>query len=162
MNDSVAVFNFSEYYRIGKNGLPIDPQKSFDFCIRAAELGNTDACRSAALFYNNGVVVPKDIVNARKYTDKAVEGGNIIARHQLGVEEWGKCNYQLAGRHCLVSAADGYAPSLEGVAEFYKIKLVTKTEYSTILTSYRNIQMDEWSIERERAAATISQYSDRK
>ena len=55
-------------------------------------------------------------------------------------------------KHWLISAAAGSANSLEEIAKIYKIKLVTKKEYSTTLASYRNVHKDEWNIEREAAA----------
>ena len=88
LNDSVAIFNTSERYKVGCShlGLQKDSQKAFDLCLRAVELGNRDAYNSAAIFYNNGVVVPKDMAKAREYYEKAAKKGQIIARLLSGKE----------------------------------------------------------------------------
>jgi len=153
MNDSVAINMASQWYRFGKYGLPKDPQLAFDLCLRAAKLGNSDACNRAAMHYKDGEIVPTDMTKATDYLKKAVKKGNISARHIIGAGEWSKCNYRLGSRHCLLSAAAGNTDSLEQIAKCYKLKLVTKKEYSVALASYGNVHKDEWSIERERAAA---------
>jgi len=152
-NDSAAIFLASQCYKLGRYGLPQDSQKAFELCLRASELGNSEACGRAAGYYNNGEVVAKDMAKQREYLRKAVKKGNVHARHNLGATEWSECNYRLASRHYLTAAAAGYAPSLEKIAKLYQMKLVTKKEYSIALTSYGNVHKDELSIERERAAA---------
>jgi len=156
LNDSKAIYTASQCYLYGEYGLPKDPQKAFDLCLWAADLGNSDACCSVAINYKLGVVVPTDIVKAREYNKKAVNGGIIVARYNIGLYEIEKGNYYLACRHWLISAAAGDAKSLKNIAKFYKFELVTKEIYATTIASYRNVHKDEWSIERERAAAVDS------
>ena len=156
INDSVAILNASQLYKFGMYGLPKDPQKEFDLCIRAAELGNLDACNSAARFYHDGVVVTKDMPKAKEYYEKAAKKGNIYARYNLGHFEQENENFRLASRHWLISAAAGNIDSLERIPKLYKMKLVTKKEYATVLASYSNVHKDEWSIEREAEEAAAA------
>jgi len=149
MNDSTVIFMASQNYSNGNHGVPKDPQKAFDLCIRAAELGNSEANCNAAHFYREGVVVPKDMIKASDYIKKAAKGGNLLARHILGVEEVKKYNCFIGSRHWLISAAAGYSPSLKEIANLFMFKFVTKEEYATTLASYRNVHKNEWSIERD-------------
>ena len=152
-NDSEAIYIVSIYYSKGIYGLPMDLQKALDLCLRAADLGYSKACYVLALCYEKGVGLPKDIAKAKEYYEKAAKKGNIMARHNLGEDEWKKGNYYTAGRHWLISAAAGDALSLVKIAEFYRYQYVTKEEYVTALTSYIQVQHDEDSMERKRAAA---------
>ena len=152
-NNSEAIFYVSRYYRLGGYVLPKVPNMAFDLCLLAADLGHAEACNSLALFYEKGVGVPKDMAKAKEYYEKAAKKGNIMARHNLGEDEWKKGNYYTAGRHWLISAAAGDALSLVKIAEFYRYQYVTKEEYVTALTSYIQVQHDEDSMERKRAAA---------
>lgn len=149
INDSTAIFIASQCYEFGNSGRPKNPQKAFELCLRAAELGHPKACNTVSYYYSDGVGVPKDMAKSREYEEKAVKRGDIKARYNIGLSEQEKDNFRLASRHWLISAAAGHKDSLEMIAESYKIKLVTKKEYSTALFSYRNVHKDEWSIERE-------------
>ena len=153
MNDIFAINMASQWYRFGKHGLPEDPQMAFDLCLRAAKMGNSAAGSRAAMHYKDGKIVPTDMAKAADYLQKAVKKGNIIARHIIGADKWNKCNYRLGSRHWLLAAAAGCTDSLKQIATCYKLKLVTKKEYSVALASYGNVHKDEWSIERERRAA---------
>mmetsp|Transcript_52333 Transcript_52333/g.59431 ORF Transcript_52333/g.59431 Transcript_52333/m.59431 type:complete len:165 (+) Transcript_52333:3-497(+) len=153
LNDSNAIYDIAQCYRKGKCGLPQDPKKAFDLCLRAADLGHSVACHNVARLYKEGVDVAKDMTEARKYNKMAVKKGHIKARINLGVDEWNNGNYRVACKHWLISAAAGHAKSLEAIAEYYQYQLVTKEEYSTALTSYNNVHKNEHSIERERSAA---------
>ena len=152
LNDSNAIFIASQYYKKGKCGLPQEPERAFQLCLRASELGNTKAYNNLGLFYKEGVVVPKDMAKAKGYYEMAAKKGNIEARYNLGMGEMEKENYQTAGKHLLISAAAGDALSLVEIADCYKYRHVTKKEYITALTSYIQVQNDEYSIERKRAA----------
>ncbi|OEU07101.1 hypothetical protein FRACYDRAFT_251830 [Fragilariopsis cylindrus CCMP1102] len=138
MNDIVAIDMASQWYHFGKYGLPKDPQMSFDLCLRAAKLGSSDADSRAAMHYKDGKIVPIDMTKAADYLKKAVKKGNIFDRHIIGADEWSKCNYRLGSRHWLLAAAAGCTDSLKQIATCYKLKLVTKKEYSVALASYGN------------------------
>jgi len=155
MNDSIVISIASQYYKFGEYGLPMDPQKAFELCLRAAELGNSNACISAAGYYKDGVVVPKDMAKVREYFEKSAKKGGMQARFNLGVDEVIQKNFRLASRHWLISAAAGCTKSLAELSKSYKFEVVTKQEYSTTLASYRKIHTDEWSIDREAAATRV-------
>mmetsp|Transcript_37339 Transcript_37339/g.37805 ORF Transcript_37339/g.37805 Transcript_37339/m.37805 type:complete len:156 (-) Transcript_37339:126-593(-) len=150
MNDSEAIYRLSAFYSLGEGGLPKDPQKGFELCLRSAKLGNSNACNDVAIDYKNGTGVPTNMAKAKEYDIKAANKGCIQARHYLGIEECKNDNDHSACRHWLLSAAAGYTVSLKKIAICYRYKLVTKNEYSTALVSYRKVNKDEWSIERER------------
>mmetsp|Transcript_49457 Transcript_49457/g.50272 ORF Transcript_49457/g.50272 Transcript_49457/m.50272 type:complete len:141 (+) Transcript_49457:2-424(+) len=139
----------------------MDPQKAFELCLRAAELGNSNACNSAASFYSDGVTVPTDMAKAREYFQKGVKGGDIASRHRLGMDEKRNGNFRLASRHWLISAAAGATDSLEEISKSYKFKLVTKNECSTAYTSNINVHKNEWSIERKAVMADVEVDSER-
>jgi len=173
MNDSAAIVIASQFYQEGIYGLQKDPQLAFDLCLRAAKLGNADACSSIAMFYkndvivlepyacsstaliyNNDVVVQKDMVKSTEYLKKATKKGSIHARHNLGMYEARNGSYRVACKHWLISAAAGDTKSLEAITDFLKIGIVTMEEYSTALISHRKVHKDEWSIEREEVCVT--------
>ena len=154
LDDGIAIQTVSQCYRVGECGLPKDAQQAFELCLRAAALGNANACNSAASFYSDGVTIPTDMVKAREYFQKGVqEGGGLATRHHLGMDEKHKGNFRLASRHWLISAAAGATDSLEEISKSYKFQVVTKKEYSTAYTSNINVHKIEWSSERESVMA---------
>jgi len=153
LNDGKAIMLASHDYSQGRYGLTKDLRKGFKLCLRAAELGDFDGCTTIANYYENGLFVSRDMAKARSYTEKAAKGGSIEARFNLGVEELKKRNIRLACRHWLISAAAGDTMSLENIAQSYTLLgIVTREEYTTALTSYRNVLKDEWSEGREKHA----------
>jgi len=102
LNDSEAIYRLSAFYSYGEGGLPKDPQKGFELCLRTAKLVNSNACNDVAIEYRNGTGVPTNMAKAKEYEIKAANKGCIQARHYLGIEECKNDNDHLACRHWLL------------------------------------------------------------
>lgn len=89
-NDSEAFLFIFGCYIVGRYGLPKDQQQAFNLCLRAAELGNSNACFNVANLYKDGVGVSTDFVKSMKYFKESAKKENIYARHQLGFDEFKK------------------------------------------------------------------------
>ena len=59
--------------------------------------------------------------------------GNVQAQHNLGADEWSKCNYHFVFRHKLIATASGYTKSFVETAKLYQTKFATKTNIPLLL-----------------------------
>ena len=61
----------------------------------------------------------RDMEKARHYWELAAIGGNIRSRHNLGVNEQAKCNYDRALQHFTIATGSGHAGSLKEIQTLY-------------------------------------------
>lgn len=91
-SNSAAFFFLGMNYYYGENGVTKDFKKSFDYTMRAAELGHADAAELTAIAYRDGIegVVNQDYTEATKWFLRAAEMGStdsmysLYLRYQLG------------------------------------------------------------------------------
>lgn len=84
MNFSPALYELGLLYYHGEFWLPQDLKVSFDYHIRAAELGNSLAMFELYVYYSTGIHVDIDNTVALDYCHKAAAAKNKRACYNLG------------------------------------------------------------------------------
>src|ERR1043166_9381453 len=72
---------YSYQYGIGKKK---DKFKAFEFYLKSAEGGNSDAQNNVGYCYQNGIGIKKDEKKAFEWYLKAANEGNLYAQYNLG------------------------------------------------------------------------------
>ena len=153
-NDPIATFNVGKYYADGKYGYPQDHSKAFKHWRRAAELGYVEAYSSIGYAFDKGEgVVEVDKKKARHYYELAAMGGNVLGRHNLGVNEAKAGNIDKSLKHFMIAAKSGHNESLKKIQELYPYGCVRKEDYTKALQSYQSYLNEIKSPQRDEAAA---------
>ena len=76
---------------------------------------------------------------ARHYDELAVLGGDVTARHNLGVIEDFAGNIDMALKHYMIAAGGGFAESLTKIQKLYSNEHATKDDYTKAITSLSSI-----------------------
>ena len=76
-----------EDYLHGNNGLEQDYKKSFEYSVKAAELGYARANTVLGILYENGFYVKQDYEKAKALFQKAYDAGDTKAPRFLGIME---------------------------------------------------------------------------
>ena len=157
-NDAVAIYNLGCGYNRGTYGCPLNRNEALELWHRAGELGCTYAYHNIACAYFRGTGVRRDEKKASHYWELAAIGGNILARHNLGVEEEETGNVDRALKHYMISAAFGYSDSLGAIKGLFIKGHATKDIYGKAIRSYQSYLDDIKSHQRDEAAAYNEQY----
>ena len=114
-----AILYLGNFYRDGAYGLVKSEKKAAKFYKRAVELGNVDAMNALGALYGLGLGVKMDPNKARQLYRMAVDRGDAAAQCNLamGLRKEGK--YDEAMRLFLLSAKQGYANAIYGIAFMY-------------------------------------------
>lgn len=153
--DADATDMLAHSYYHGEWGLAKDPQKAFELWLRAAELGSAHAHCCIAYMYNNGVHVEIDRKKAEYHYQQAVMGGDATARHNLGVFERLKGNFDRAIKHWMIAAAFGFEVSLTSMREAFMNGHATKAQYVRALRDYQTYVHETKNQQRDRAAGRL-------
>jgi len=141
------------YYARGMMGLPQDWNKTNELLLKAGELGCTEAYCNLGNSYRNGDGVQVDKKKSQHYYELAAMGGNVSARHNLGLLEGAAGNYHRAMKHWIIAARAGEKDSLEAVKKAgFMTGLVTKDEFANTLRAYQKWQNEMKSDERDKAS----------
>ena len=81
-------------------------------------------------------------------------GGDVDARHNLGVNEQRAGNIDRAVKHWMISAGAGYDKSLKEIRATYMKGNVTKEEFEKALRAHKGATDEMRSDQRETAAAS--------
>lgn len=73
------------YYFYGRNGFPVDYEKSLELFKDAAKMQNAEACDWIAEFYAGGYVYRQNYKKAAYWLEKAASLGNTEVYFRLGV-----------------------------------------------------------------------------
>ena len=170
LNDAGAFGALAGRYRNGR-GVPQDNRKATELLIRAGELGDANALYNVADCYTEGRGVGRDLKRANHYYELAAEGGNVLARHNLGCEEGRRVSRHnlavmmrdgddegclmkrdRAFKHFVIAAKAGYEPSLELLKKGFMRGEVTKDVYEMALRGYHHFVNERKSEQRELAS----------
>ena len=156
-NDPQAIYGKGINYRDGICGYPQDNTKALELFNRAGELGYADAYLGIgnAYYYGRGVRVDKK--KATHYYELAAMGGDITARHNLGLDEEIAGNFDRALKHWMIAVRGGYDNSLEMIKQFYSKGHASKDDYTTALRSYQTYLLEIKTEQRDEAAAFNSE-----
>ncbi|KAL7531961.1 hypothetical protein ACHAXR_004333, partial [Thalassiosira sp. AJA248-18] len=108
--DATAMHTLGCRYSDG-DGVTQDYNKALELWHQAANLSCTKSHGNIGTAYYSGEGVEKDIKKARSHWDRAAMGGDVLARHILGVFEGKAGNMNRAMKHFMISAAYGYDDS---------------------------------------------------
>lgn len=150
--DANAMYNLGCYYYHGTYGLRRNHNKAMKLYLRAGELGYTDAYNGLGNSYYNGRGVERDAEKAKHYWELAAIGGDIIARHNLGVWEENAGNTSRAMKHWMISTAAGWDDSLKEIREVFLNGNATKDDFEKALRAHQ-ASKDEMKSEQREAAA---------
>jgi len=153
VGDAVAMYNLGSYFANGAYGYPQDHTKALELYNRAGELGYAGSYCSIGSAYYKGEGVEVDYKKATHYYELAAMRGDVIARHNLGVNEARAGNLDRALKHFFVAARSGLSESLRIIKQFYTNGQATKELYTKALQSYQEYLSEVKSDQRDEAAA---------
>ena len=151
--DAHAIYNLGSRYRDGTSGLPQDYAKALELWQEAGELGYANAYCCIGYAYERGRGVDVDRKKAKHYFELSAIGGDEVARHNLGNDEWRAGNKERALKHWMIAVRDGYANSLETIKQMCTYGRATKDDYMTALQLYQAYLGEIKSLQRDEAAA---------
>jgi len=152
-NDDVkAMFIIGVCYKRGDYGSPQDGSKALELYSKAAKLGHHGAHYYLAVCYANGDIVEKSMNKSTYHYQLAAIGGHVNARHNLGCLEYGAGNTDLAFKHLMIAANDGFELSMKAVREGYKHGFVTKDDLLNTMRAHGNSVDEMQSDDRDRSA----------
>lgn len=144
MNDGDAFFNMA--------GTGVGKVREFEYLLRASELGSLEACYVIACKYEVGEYGERiDASQHKQFLERAVKGGHVGARCNLGRLEAKGGNLGLAYKHWRTAAAAGDQLSLTMIKEWYKFNIVSKDDFSQTLRAFQAASDEEKSKDRDRA-----------
>ena len=153
-NHSYATLHWAEFHaQGGGGGFVRDMPKAIDLYLKAGEFGCTEAYNRLGRVYCDGNGVEKDLKKARHFLERAVIGGNIHARDQLGVLDAQSGDSKRACKHFMICAKAGFELSLKRVKQGFKEGFITKDEYAEALRAYQKQEEDAKSNIRDEAVA---------
>ena len=157
--DPIAIHNLGCDYRDGEHGFPQDYSKALEQWHRAGGLGYAGAYNNIGYAYSIGRGVEVDKKKAMHYYELAAMGGDIMARHNLGMEEGKAGNMDRAIKHYMIAAGGGGNDSVKMIQKLYMNRHATKEDYTSALQTYQAYIDEIKSKQRDEAAAfSASEY----
>jgi len=158
LGDAIAIYNHGNYYSKGTKGYPQDYDKALELWHRAGELGYVEAYCSIGHTYDGGGGVEIDKKKAKYYFELAAMKGDMLARHNLGVKEAQKGNFERAIKHFMIGAKSGHNESMEKIQQLYSLGILSKDDYTKALRNYQAYLGEIKSVQRDKAAAADEDY----
>ena len=153
-DDPEAIYDIGCYYRNGIYGFPQDYTKALELWHRSSyKLSHAKSYGNIGDFYDNGFGVEVDKERAKHYYELAAMGGDVLARHRLGLEEEDKGNMDRALRHYVIAVRSGDTESLNKIRELFTNGDATKEDYTKALRLYQEYLGEIKSPQRDKAAA---------
>ena len=108
LNDSQAMFFLACAHGFGKYGLPVDQAKCLVFLRQSTGLGFPIAHYELGVYYSTGDMgLEQNEEAVLSHWKEAAEGGNLIARHNLGSTAGRNFDLVAAMRHLRLAASGG-------------------------------------------------------
>jgi len=157
LDDPIAMYNFGVDYQDGTCGFPQDYTKALELFHRSGDIGYAESYNNIGYAYERGEGVEVDMKKAKHFYELAAIGGDVFARHNLGIDEVSKGNIDRALKHYLIAVRNGKTDSLEEIRELYSAGHATKDDYTKALQAYQVYLGEIKSDQRDKAAATYEQ-----
>ncbi|EJK54623.1 hypothetical protein THAOC_25731 [Thalassiosira oceanica] len=154
--DAEAIALLGDWYYHGSLGLNRNVPRAIELWTEAAELGLLAAHNQLGVVYHNGIGVEEDKPRGFHHWQQAAMKGDVDSRHNLGTVERKNGNYQLAVKHCMISAKMGDETSLNAIKDMFKEGHATKPQYAEALLGYRDAVEEMKSPQREEAKRLAS------
>ena len=151
--DAAAMYNLGVCYRDGLYRFPQDYTKALELWNQAGEFGYAEAYTNIGYAYSKGEGVKVDKKKATYYYELGAMGGNVNARHNLGLDEAKAGNIERALRHYMIAVRSGQSNSLKMIKLFYSAGRATKDDYTKALQLYQEYLGEIKSVQRDEAAA---------
>ena len=151
-NDAIAMYELGCHYYNGRKGLTQNHNKAMKLYLWAGELGYAAAYNSIGYSYHIGEGVDRDAEKAKYYYELAAIGGNVVARHNLGIIENEAGNMDRA-MNWMISAEAGYDKSLDTIRRFFLNGHATKADFEKALRAHKESKDEMTSVQRQAAAA---------
>jgi len=139
----------ASYYDRGRRGLQQDLQKANELLLKAGELGSVEAYYNLGNHYDNGRGVERDKKKAQHYWELAAIGGDVHARHNLGLIEGKADNFHRAMKHFMIAARAGHEKSLKNVEIGFIEGFVTIDDCVNTALAYTKFHEEIKSDERD-------------
>ena len=94
---------------------------------------------------------------AKYYYELAAMGGNMVARYNLGNNDYVAGNMVRAMKHYTISAGAGHDKSLKKIRECFLNGYATKDDFEKALRAHKEAKDEMTSDQREAAAAFYGQ-----
>jgi len=144
-NDPVAI------HKMGmKHYEEEDYDTAFEYCTKAAKMGDVDAHNSLSIWYREGKGVEKDEKKEVYHLEQAAIGGHPTARWNLACHE-GINDIDRAVKHWIIGANLGCDRSIQMLKEFYPGSL-SKEDFAAALRAHYAAVNATKSPHREEAA----------
>ena len=145
-------------YRDGACETAKDDLKALDCYIRAVELGNAEACGRIGTCYKKGIGVSVDKERVALFMKVAALRGSMVARHNIGINEYNELgNHEIGIRHWKIAAEGGSQDSLNILKYIYNAsgetpgkEFISKDYLESIYRACHGAQMEVKSEEREK------------
>jgi tetratricopeptide (TPR) repeat protein len=131
-----------------------DYDASFEYYIKAAELGDLNAHYHLGLMYMNGEGVEKDEEKAVYHYEKAAIGGHPFARYNLACIENDNDHIERSVKHLIIAANLGDEDSMKELWGMFKQGHINKEDLDATLRTHQ-AAIDETKSEQRDAAAII-------
>ncbi len=128
-----------------------DYDSAFEYCKKAAELGDFTADYRLGNMYYEGEGVEKDEEKAVYHWEKAAIGGHPQARYNLACYEGGNGNIEKAAKHYVIAANLGHEQSMKALWWHYSDGSITKEDLDATLRSHQAAIKSMKSEQREAA-----------
>ena len=79
----------------------------------------------------------KDMGKKTFHQIEAAIRGHPYARHVLGCEEFGDCNYERAAKHWTIAATQGDDDSMKSLMKLFSVGLVKKDDLAAALRAHK-------------------------
>ena len=158
VDDAEAIRNLGCYYYKGSHGLQQNHAKALELWHQAADLGSASSYFNIGNSYLQGNGVERDENKAYHYWELAAMGGDVDARHNLGIFEGRVGNMDRKLKHLMVAASCGYKESLNEIKQMFMDRDATKDDYAKALRSYQAYLVEIKSPQRDEAAAFDENY----
>ena len=131
-------------------GFPVDHAKCIDLLRESADLGFLPALSELGLFHHNGEMGLKpNREEAIKFWEKAAEGGDHNARHNLGIMAMQDGDDFAAMHHWRLSASAGYRHSMECLVHSFEDGLILHADLSETLKAFYGARAEMRSDKRD-------------
>ena len=156
-NNSHAFMRMATRYEEG-NGVFQSDTKALEMYIRAAELGNVNACVGIGLCYKKGTAVERDVSKSIEYLEVAAKKGSLIAHQYLATLNERHGNIQTSIKHVKVAASAGDQDSMDDLMKLYKEKALSKEDLTQTLHAFQTAKDLMKSKDRDAIKAMQEQY----
>ena len=118
----------------GKYGLPVDQAKCLVFLRQSTGLGFPIAHYELGVYYSTGDMgLEQNEEAVLSHWKEAAEGGNLIARHNLGSTAGRNFDLVAAMRHLRLAASGGYRISMDCLINYFTLGLLHHGNLAEIL-----------------------------